>query len=218
VNLSGKQQAAIEYGVGALAGGVTRFVFGRDVIEAARAAFADAPDVFPAHLTVHVKAKPDANDPEAESNRALTALEEAATATGNWIADTASTVGGGVAASAVAVGTGAATAADTVTRPFRSVDIDGDGIPDEPQALTAVKGVGGAIAGAADAVGESVAGLFKLKKRGRARKGRVDQVGLDPDQVRGEADRGTGELSERIAIPRHCSSRLKQRSTTSRPL
>src|SRR6185295_3230814 len=108
---------------------------------------------------------------------ALAALEDAATATGNWIADTASTVGGGVATSAVAVGTGVATAAGTVTRPFRSVDIDGDGIPDEPQALTAVKGVGGAIAGA---VGGSVAGLFKPKKRGWARLGRVDQVGLDP--------------------------------------
>ena len=53
--------------------------------------------------------------------------------TGNWIAGTASTVGGGVATSAVAVGAGVATAADTVTRAFRSVDIDGDGIPDEPR-------------------------------------------------------------------------------------
>ena len=197
VNLSGKQQTGIEYGVGALAGGVTRFVFGRDVIDAARAAFATAPDVFPAHLAVPVKTKPEADDREAEPNRALAALEDAAMATGNWIADTASTVGGGVATSAVAVGTGVATAADTVTRPFRSVDIDGDGIPDEPQVLTAAKGVGGAIAGAADSVGGSVAGLFKRKKRGRARLGRVDEAGLDPDQGRGEADTGTvvaGEL------------------------
>lgn len=58
-----------------------------------------------------------------------------------------------------------ATAAGTVTRAFRSVDIDGDGIPDEPQALSAVKGVGGAIAGTAGSVGGSVAGLFKRKKR-----------------------------------------------------
>ncbi len=55
-NLSGKQQATIEYGVGALAGGVTRFVFGREVVMAARAAFADAPDMFPAHLAVNAKA------------------------------------------------------------------------------------------------------------------------------------------------------------------
>ncbi|MDF9751576.1 hypothetical protein [Arthrobacter sp. ES3-54] len=163
-NLSGKQQATIEYGVGALAGGVTRFVFGRDVIDAARAAFADAPDVFPEHLAVTVEA--GAEDRDVEQNRALAAMEDAAKVTGTWIAGTASTVGGGVATGAVAVGAGVATAADTVTRAFRSVDIDGDGIPDEPQALSAVKGVGGAIAGTAGSVGGSVAGLFKRKKRG----------------------------------------------------
>jgi hypothetical protein len=162
-NLSGKQQATIEYGVGALAGGVTRFVFGRDVVIAARAAFADAPDMFPEHLAVPVGA--DAEDGDAEQNRALAAMEDAAKVTGNWIAGTASSVGGGVATSAVAVGAGVATAADTVTRAFRSVDIDGDGIPDEAQALTAVKGLGGAIAGTAGSVGGSVAGLFKRKKR-----------------------------------------------------
>lgn len=162
-NLSGKQQATIEYGVGALAGGVTRFVFGRDVIVAARAAFADAPDMFPEHLAVPVDA--GAEDGDVEQNRALAAMEDAAKVTGNWIAGTASSVGGGVATSAVAVGAGVATAADTVTRAFRSVDIDGDGIPDEAQALTAVKGLGGAIAGTAGSVGGSVAGLFKRKKR-----------------------------------------------------
>lgn len=163
-NLSGKQQATIEYGVGALAGGVTRFVFGRDVIVAARAAFADAPDTFPAHLAVPAEAGDD--DRDVEQNRALAAMEDAAKVTGNWIAGTASTVGGGVATGAVAVGAGVATAADTVSRVFRSVDIDGDGIPDEPQALSAVKGVGGAIAGTAGSVGGSVAGLFKRKKHG----------------------------------------------------
>ena len=163
-NLSGKQQATIEYGVGALAGGVTRFVFGREVIVAARAAFAEAPDTFPEHLAVPAEA--DAEDRDVEQNRALAAMEDAAKVTGNWIAGTASTVGGGVATGAVAVGAGVATAADTVTRAFRSVDIDGDGIPDEPQALSAVKGVGGAIAGTAGSVGGSVAGLFKRKKRG----------------------------------------------------
>lgn len=164
--LSGEQQAAIEYGVGALAGGVTRFLFGRDVIDAARAAFADAPQEFPAHLAVHAKTKPDGDDNEAESNRAFAALEDAAKSTGTWITDTASAVGGGVATGAGAVGSGVASAAGTMTRVFRSVDIDGDGVPDEPQALTAFKGVGGAIAGAADSVGGSFAGLFKPKKRG----------------------------------------------------
>lgn len=43
-SLSGKQQAAVEYGVRALAVGATRFRFGREVVEAARVAFAEAPD------------------------------------------------------------------------------------------------------------------------------------------------------------------------------
>ena len=166
--LSGKQQSAIEYGVGALTAGVSRFVFGRDVVEAARAAFPEAPDAFPPHLALHEKANADADDREAEPNRALAALEDAAKSTGSWISGTASTVGEGVTKSAATVGTGVASAAGTVTRPFRSVDVDGDGIPDEPQALAAVKGLGGALAGAADAAGGRVAGLFKSKKRGTA--------------------------------------------------
>jgi hypothetical protein len=110
VGLTGKRQAAIEYGVGALAGGVTRFVFGRDVIDASRA-----------HRAIPVKSKARDDSTEEEPNRALAALADAADATGNWFAYTANTVGG-----AVVVGT-AASATDTVTRPFRSVDIDGTG-------------------------------------------------------------------------------------------
>jgi len=41
--------------------------------------------------------------------------------------DAAKAVGAGVTTGAVAVGTGVASAADVVTRPFRSVDLDGDG-------------------------------------------------------------------------------------------
>jgi len=149
LNLTGRQQAAIEYGVGALAGGVTRFVFGREVVDAARVAFADAPDDFPAQLAIPVKAKPEDDDIEAEPNRALAALEDAAKATGRWISEAANIVGAGVA-----------TAAGAVARPFRSVDLDGDGTPDAPQALTAMKGVGGAIAGA---VGGAATSPFKAK-------------------------------------------------------
>ncbi|MFC0030159.1 hypothetical protein ACFFMM_11575 [Micromonospora chaiyaphumensis] len=141
--LNGKQQAAVEYGVGAVAGGVARFVFGREVVEAARTAFAEAPPEFPDHLTVPINVT--AEEEEDEPNPALVALEDAAKATGTWVAN----------------------AAVTVTRPFRSVDLDGDGVPDEPQALTAVKGVGGAIAGVAGTVGEGVTSLFKPKKRGK---------------------------------------------------
>ena len=168
MGLSGKQQTAVEYGVGALAGGVTRFVFGRDVVTASRAAFADAPDDFPAHLEVPTKPQPDADDNDAEPNRAIAALEDAAKATGSWVADAASTVGSGVASGASAVGSGVAVAAGSVSRPFRGVDLDGDGIPDEAQALTVVKGVGGALAGAADATGGKIARLLKPKTTRKA--------------------------------------------------
>ena len=167
--LDGKKQAAVDYGVGALVGGITRFVFGRDVVDAAQSAFPGAPGTFPAYLDV--PAKPETADDE--PSRALEALEDAAKA-----------VGAGVSTGAVAVGTGVASAADVVTRPFRSVDLDGDGVPDEPQALTAVKGVGGAIAGAAGAVGDGVSGLFKPKKRGKRAAGgpqRELEPGADED-------------------------------------
>lgn len=167
--LDGRQQAAVEYGAGAVVGGIARFVFGREVVHAAQSAFPDAPDTFPAYLDV--PAKPEKADDE--PNRALEALEDAAKA-----------VGGGVSAGAAAVGTGIATAADVVTRPFRSVDLDGDGVPDEPQALTAVKGVGGALAGAAGAVGGGVSGLFKPKKHGMHAAGgpqRELEAGADED-------------------------------------
>ena len=167
--LGGRQQAAVDYGVGALVGGITRFVFGREVVDAAQSAFPDAPGTFPAYLDV--PAKPEKADDE--PNRALDALEDAAKA-----------VGAGVSSGAVAVGTGVASAAHVVTRPFRSVDLDGDGVPDAPQALTAVKGAGGAIAGAAGAVGDGVSGLFKPKKRGKHAAGgsqREREAGADED-------------------------------------
>lgn len=141
-SLTGKQRAAVEYGVGALSGGVTRFVFGRDVIEASREAFAEAPEEFPPHLSIHTKGVSD-EDGDVEQNRALAALEDAAKATGSWFVDAAGTVRGGVTAGAVVVGSGVAGAASTVSRPFRSVDLDGDGVPDEPQALTKVKNMAG---------------------------------------------------------------------------
>ena len=121
--LNGKQQRVIEYGVGALAGGATRFLFGSEVVEASRVAFAEAPAEFPEHLSDAWLVR---TEEEHEPNRALVALEDAAKTTGNWVSH----------------------AAEKSTRVFRNVDLDGDGIPDEPQALTAVKGVGGAVAGA----------------------------------------------------------------------
>ena len=120
--LGKNQQAAVEYGVGAIVGGLTRFVFGREVLGSAKEAFPDAPHEFPDHLVVALKDKSDD-----EPNRAFLALQDAARSTGGWVGD-----------SAHAVGVGVGNAAEAVSRPFRSVDLDGDGIPDEAQALTAV--------------------------------------------------------------------------------
>lgn len=137
--MTGKQQAAVDYGVQAVTGGITRFVFGRDVVQSARTAFPAPPLEFPAHLAVPAEDDDDDDEP----NRAIAALENAAKTTGGRIADVAG----------------------SATRVFRSVDLDGDGIPDEAQALTLVKGAGGAVAGAAGAVGGRVGGLFKRGKR-----------------------------------------------------
>ena len=149
LDLSTKQQAAVEYGVGALVGGVTRFMFGREVVAASRIAFTEAPAVFPEHLAVPLKSSADADEEDVEQNRALAALEEAAKATGTWVAGAASSAGRGVATGAAAVGSGVAGTASKVSSPFRSVDLDGDGIPDEARARTAVKGLGTAISGVA---------------------------------------------------------------------
>ena len=78
--------------------------------------------------------KSDATDGESES-RAFAALEEAAKSTGTWASDAAGAVGGGVA-----------NAAGSISKAFRSVDLDGDGVPDEPQALP-VKNLGGSVVG-----------------------------------------------------------------------
>lgn len=161
--LGAKKQAAVEYGAGALVGGVTRFVFGREVVDAAREAFAPAPAEFPPHLAIAAKEKPDEDD---EPNRAFIALQDAARSVGSWVGESAHTIGTGVEA-----------VAGTVTRPFRSVDLDGDGIPDEPQALTAVKGVGGAIAGAATSVAGKFAAPFKRKNETPTADAQSDQVG-----------------------------------------
>jgi hypothetical protein len=119
--LGGKKQSVVEYGAAAVMGGVSRFRFGRTVVEAAQKAFAEAPAEFPPHLVIGGEDNPEPDD---ETNRALSALQGAAHS----------------------VGAGVGSLAGSVTRPFRSVDLDGDGVPDEPQALTAVKGVAGKFA------------------------------------------------------------------------
>jgi hypothetical protein len=147
--LTGKQRASVEYGVGAITGGVARFVFGRDVVKSSRTAFPEAPDDFPEHLAVSIKS---ASEGAESDSRAFAALEEAARTTGSWVSGAAG-----------AVGSGMSSATTSATRVFRRVDLDGDGVPDEAQALTVAKNVGGRVAGTADVVGGRVAGLFKKK-------------------------------------------------------
>ncbi|MBW4043345.1 MAG: hypothetical protein HIU86_14720 [Acidobacteria bacterium] len=161
-HLSGKQQAGIDYGVAAVAGGITRFVFGREVIKAARAAFPEPPEAFPARLEIAVK---PSDDGEHEPNRALAALEDAAKAGGSWIAGVSRTVGGSVAHGAAAVGSGVASVAGSATRVFRAGDPDAGATREGPRALTAVKGAGGAVAGVATAAGGRVAWVFKRGSR-----------------------------------------------------
>ncbi|MGP6170374.1 hypothetical protein ACTU6V_04090 [Microbacterium sp. A204] len=116
---------AIPFGVGAVIGGVGSFTFGRDVVKASRLAFPTTPDAFPDWLQEY--AKPERN---AEPSRAAVALEAAA---GN-VKD---------------FGEGVWSKVSAATEAFRAVDLDGDGIPDEARALTAVKRAGGAFAGTA---------------------------------------------------------------------
>lgn len=128
---------AVPFGVGAVIGGVGSFTFGKDVVKAARLAFPVPPRVFPASLEDFRKPEPETSDP----SRAVVALHAAK---------------GGLAD----FGEDAWESVTRVADAFRSVDLDGDGIPDEARALTAVKGTGlaikGAAAGAAGALGAAL--------------------------------------------------------------
>ena len=52
---------------------------------------------------------------------------------------------------------------DKATGVFRAVDIDGDGVPDQPRAAAAVQQAGQALRGAAGSVGGAIGGLFRRK-------------------------------------------------------
>jgi hypothetical protein len=156
-DLRGRLGKRGQISVGVALSGASRFVFGREVVVAAQGAFPPAPEVFPDHLAVEVKEKSDKGD---EPNRALLALQSAAQATVGWVGGAATAVGSGVTA-----------AAGTVSRPFRSVDLDGDGIPDQPQVLTAAKGVLDGVRH----LGAGLAGLVRPKKRDGDQTGDEDE-------------------------------------------
>lgn len=143
---------AIPFGVGALIGGVGSFTFGRDVVKSARVAFPQPLTEFPAALKEFVKADPESVAP----SRAAAALQSAADSVSDFGEDVWGTV---------------TRAADV----FRSVDLDGDGVPDEARALTAVKGAGSALKGAGSAVrgaavgaGSAVGSVFRRKRGAEA--------------------------------------------------
>lgn len=115
---------AIPFGVGAAIGGFGSYYFGRDVVKSARLAFPEQPEDFPDWLQEFEKEERLDQPP----SRAVLALQAAA----GSVKDFGEDVWGKVGA-----------AADL----FRSVDIDGDGIPDEARALTAVKTAGATVAG-----------------------------------------------------------------------
>jgi len=142
-----REQPAAPVSISAALSSASRFSFGREVVVAAQGAFPPAPEAFPDHLAV--EAKDDTNN-GVELNHALLALESAAQATAGW-------VGG----AATAVGSGVTSAVTAMSRPFRNVDRDGDGIPDEAQALTAAKSV----LDGAKHVGAGLAGLIRPKQR-----------------------------------------------------
>lgn len=148
---------AAPFGLGAVIGGVGSFTFGRDVVKAARVAFPEPPTDFPSVLVDYERPESGSTEP----SRAVAALQ---TAAGN-VTD----FGGDVWESAT-----------RATEVFRSVDLDGDGIPDEARALTAVKGAGTAVKGAAAGAAGAVGAVFRRK---RAKVDSSDEAGtVDEDE------------------------------------
>ena len=133
-------------GIGMVLGGFGGYAAGNDVVQASRQAFGPSPDVLPDWLEPVDSDGDGVPDPSALEIGMRAAL-------GTFV----ETSGGIVGAAA----SGMSAAATKASRPFRSVDLDGDGVPDEAQALTAAKGVGRAAAGAAGALRERGASLFK---------------------------------------------------------
>lgn len=130
----------IPFGIGAVVGGVGSFTFGRDVVKAARIAFPVPPSEFPQALVEFEKPEPGIVEP----SRAVKAMQAAAANVSDFGED---------------VWDRASDAVDL----FRSVDIDGDGVPDEARAVTAAKRTGSAIKGAAVGGVGAVGSLFRRK-------------------------------------------------------
>jgi hypothetical protein len=166
---------AVPFGIGAVIGGVGSFYFGKDVVKAGRVAFPEVPTNFPDWLEEYAK---PAQEP-AEPSRALIALEAAKSNVKDFGSDVWDKVGA---------------AADV----FRSVDLDGDGIPDEARALTATKAAGSVAAEAAKAVGGK-ARTLSAKTTRDFRSVDLDGDGI-PDEARAlTAAKGAGSAAAGLA-------------------
>lgn len=150
----------LPFGLGAVVGGTASFFFGRSVVTASRSAFTAPPATWPEWLDLPDEDGDGIPDPP----RSLVLMREA----GHSAKDFSEDVWGKISDSAIVAGSGVAAATDAATRVFRSVDLDGDGVADEPQALTAAKGAAGAVAGAAGALGGRVADVLRRRKGTRA--------------------------------------------------
>lgn len=154
----------LPFGIGMVVGGAASFFFGKSVVVASRSAFSAVPDTWPSGLDL-----PDLDgDGIPDPPRALVAMRAAAEDAKGFGEDVWGKVSSGATTAGSAVGSGVTAAASAVSRPFRRVDVDGDGVVDEPQALTAAKNVGGAVAGAAGALGGKVSGLMRRRPRNEA--------------------------------------------------
>ncbi|CAN5184145.1 hypothetical protein BH11ACT5_BH11ACT5_01310 [soil metagenome] len=146
-------------GIGMILGGIGGYTTGNDVVEAAKQAFGPAPEHLPALLEPLDTDGDGVSDPSAFETGMRSALGSFVKTSGSASAAAAA----GMSNAASVVGSGATTAAMAISSPFRSVDLDGDGVPDEARALTTVKGVGRAAAGAAGSLRGATSALFKKK-------------------------------------------------------
>lgn len=154
-------------GIGMMLGGIGGYTAGNDVVVAARQAFGAIPDALPAWVELI--------DADGDGIPDPTAFETSMRGAVGTFVNVSNTAGSGIVTAAQAAGSGVSTAASVATRSFRKVDLDGDGIPDEARAMTAVKGVGRAAVGAGGAVRGATSSLFKSRKGDRSVAGDADE-------------------------------------------
>jgi hypothetical protein len=148
-------------GIGMVLGGFGGFSAGNDVIQAAKQSFGSVPKQLPEWLEPIDVDGDGVPDPSAFETGMRGAVGKFVEGSNGVVA--ASTLG--ISTAATAVGIGVTSAASIVSSPFRSLDLDGDGIPDEARALSAVKGAGRVASGAAGSLRGATSSLFRSRKK-----------------------------------------------------